>query len=281
MARRPLTDQEVFAYRQDGYILVRRIFDSGEVDRLRRTAKEHRALDGHAFGRANGEGGKVRLSLWNRPGDTLYGMFARCKSMAASAEKLLGGEVYAYRSKTIVKDAMVGDARTCRRDCDYWCQDGVLFPLLCSMFLAVGAAARENGCMRVIRRSRKLGRIDHVLAGDQPGADTERVNEVLKRPGLVYVEMDPGDALFFDCNLLRGSGRNRSENPRWSMTCCYNAGRKDPYKESHHPRCAPLRKVPDSAIKQAGLRRLADTTADVAWLADDWDRSARTLGKKS
>ena len=53
--------------------------------------------------------------------------------------------------------------------------------------------------------------------------------------------------------------------------------RNDPYKESHHPRYTPLHKVPDSAIKEAGLRRFADTQTDVAWLEDEKDHSARSL----
>jgi len=100
---------------------------------------------------------------------------------------------------------------------------------------------------------------------------------VLKRMELVYVEMEPGDTLFFHCNLLHRSDQNHSEMPRWSMICCYNAARNDPYKESHHPRYTPLHKVPDSAIKGTGLRRFADTQADVAWLEGEKDRSARSL----
>jgi ectoine hydroxylase len=61
------------------------------------------------------------------------------------------------------------------------------------------------------------------------------------------------------------------------MICCYNAARNDPYKESHHPRYTPLHVVPDSAIREAGLRRFADSQADVAWLEDKADQSARVL----
>jgi hypothetical protein len=65
------------------------------------------------------------------------------------------------------------------------------------------------------------------------------------------------------------------------MICCYNAARNDPYKESHHPRYTPLQKVPDSAIKDAGLRRFSDTRADVAWMDPAQDESARSLEKKA
>jgi ectoine hydroxylase-related dioxygenase (phytanoyl-CoA dioxygenase family) len=177
----------------------------------------------------------------------------------------------------IMKDARVGGAWTWHQDYGYWYQNGVLAPLLTSAFIAVDPATRDNGCLQVIRGSHQLGRIDHVLTGEQAGADQERVREVLKRMELVYVEMEPGDTLFFHCNLLHRSDQNHSDNPRWSMICCYNAARNDPYKESHHPRYTQLHKVPDSAIKETGLRRFADTHADVAWLEGEKDHSARSL----
>jgi hypothetical protein len=277
MANGPLNQNQVREYEENGFVLAKGLFDAEEIGLLRRAAKEDRELDQHSFGRGDGEGGTVRLSLWNHPGDTLYGMFARCESIVNSAEKLLGGEVYHYHSKMIMKDPKVGGAWTWHQDYGYWYQNGVLFPLLCSASIAVDGATRQNGCLQVVRGSHRLGRIDHVLTGDQAGADMERVNGVLKRMELVYVEMEPGDTLFFDCNLLHRSDQNRSDLPRWSMICCYNAARNDPYRESHHPRYTPLLKVPDSEIRATGLRRFGDTQSDVAWLEASKDVSARSL----
>ena len=137
----------------------------------------------HSLSRADGEGGQVRLSLWNHPGDSVYGMFARCESVVNSAEKLLGGEVYHYHSKMIMKDAKVGGAWAWHQDYGYWYQNGVLFPLLLSVFIAVDPATKENGCLQVVERSHELGRIDHVLTGDQAGADPERVDRGAEAPG--------------------------------------------------------------------------------------------------
>src|ERR1035438_9749038 len=88
-----------------------------------------------------------------------------------SAVKLLGGEVYHYHSKMIMKNAKVGGAWTWHQDYGYWYQNGVLFPLLPSAFIAVDPATRQNGCLQVIRGSHQAGRIEHVLTGDQAGAD--------------------------------------------------------------------------------------------------------------
>ncbi|HZQ54443.1 MAG TPA: phytanoyl-CoA dioxygenase family protein [Bryobacteraceae bacterium] len=281
MASGPLSKDVLNEYERNGFVIARGMFDDEEIGLLRRAAKEDRALDQHSFGRGDGEGGTVRLSLWNHPGDTIYGMFARCETIVNTAEMLLDGEVYHYHSKMIMKDPKVGGAWAWHQDYGYWYQNGVLFPDLTSAFIAVDPATRENGCMQVLKGSHRMGRIDHVLTGDQAGADMERVLEASKRLELVYVEMDPGDVLFFHSNLLHRSDQNRSEKPRWAMICCYNAARNDPYKEAHHPRYTPLHKVPDSAIKEAGLKRFADSHADVAWLEDQKDQSARSLAEKA
>jgi len=277
----PLTDNDVTDYRREGFCIARGFFDREEIDLLRRAAKEDRAFDDHAFGRADGEGGSVRLALWNHPGDGIYGMFARCERMVRSAERLLGGEAYHYHSKMIMKDARVGGAWTWHQDYGYWYQHGVLFPQLVSVSIAVDPSTRENGCLQVIPGSHELGRIEHTLSGEQAGADMERVNAVLERLPLVHCESEPGDAIFFHANLLHRSDRNRSEYPRWSMICCYNAARNDPYKDSQHPRYTPLDVVPDARIKEVGVRRFADGATDVAWLSDDKDRSARSFGRKT
>jgi ectoine hydroxylase len=281
MASGPITPDRLTEYRQKGYTLVRRMFNSQEIDLLRSSAKQDKALDDHAFGRDDGRGNIVRLSLWNHPGDTVYGMFARCESVVNSAERILDGEVYHYHSKMIMKDAKTGGAWAWHQDYGYWYQNGVLSPDLCSASIAVDSATRQNGCLQVIEGSHLLGRVDHVLTGDQAGADKERVTAVLERFPLVYVEMDPGDVLFFHSNLLHASAENTSDKPRWSMICCYNAARNNPYKESHHPRYTPLHKVPDSAILQAGLKRFADSKEDVAWLEDKKDQSARSLEQQA
>ena len=81
-----------------------------------------------------------------------------------------------------------------------------------------------------------------------------RVEEAKRRLETVHAEMEPGDGLFFHCNTLHRSDQNRSPDRRWTLICCYNAARNDPYREHHHPRYTRLDKVPDDALRAAGLR---------------------------
>ena len=279
MTTKQLKQEELERYREDGYLVVRGMLSPAEVEVLGKTAREDRVLDQHSSGRADGEGGTVRLSLWNHPTDTIYGMIARSERFVGAAEQILEGEVYHYHSKMIMKDAKVGGAWAWHQDYGYWYQNGVLFPLLISAFIAVDPATRANGCLQVIRGSHHAGRVEHVLTGDQAGADMERVEQLLKRQELVYVEMEPGDTIFFHANLLHRSARNDSEHPRWSMVVCYNAARNDPYKESHHPRYTPLKKVPDEAILEVGARRFGAEGEEAGFIVAGADSSATSLKK--
>ena len=275
-----LNNEEIRYFQRDGFVIARQLFDREEIELLRRSAIEDRELDKRSFDRADGEGGRVRLSLWNHPGDTIYGMFARCRRVVDSMERVLGDEVYHYHSKMILKDPKVGGAWTWHQDYGYWYENGCLFPDMASVMIAVDPATKENGCLQVLKGSHLMGRINHQLTGDQAGANPERVDEAKKRMELVYCEMEPGDAVFFHGNLLHRSDQNRSDNPRWALICCYNAKRNDPYKESHHPRYTPLEKVDDDAIKKTGIRRFQEDSSEEAWLEPDRDRSASGLAEK-
>ena len=71
----------------------------------------------------------MRLSLWNHPGDGIYGMFARCERIVRPASSSSAARSYHYHSKMIMKDAKVGGAWAWHQDYGYWYQNGVLYPL--------------------------------------------------------------------------------------------------------------------------------------------------------
>jgi len=257
MSTGPLTAEQLATYEQDGYLLLRGLFDREEMQTLLDYARSDQTLAASAYDRKDASGAATRLALWNHPGEDLYGLFSRSPRIVDRVEQLLGGEVYHYHTKMMLKEPYVGGAWEWHQDYGYWYHNGCLFPLLASCLIAVDRANRENGCLQVICGSHLMGRIDHGKAGEQTGADMEHVEAALARMELVYIEAEPGDALFFHCNLLHRSDQNRSSNPRWSLICCYNAARNDPYKESRHPRYTPLSTVSDMAIKEWARQRTA------------------------
>jgi ectoine hydroxylase-related dioxygenase (phytanoyl-CoA dioxygenase family) len=254
MPERVLSDEQLLAFQCDGYILARSLFDADEMAILSSTARQDAALSAESYGRKDADGNVTRLALWNDPPDNLYGLFARSSRLVGAAEQLLEGEVYHYHSKLMLKEPLVGGSWEWHQDYGYWYHNGCLWPLLVSCLIAIDQATRSNGCLQVIQGSHHLGRVEHAKRGEQTGADMERVQAALERLPLVYIEANPGDVLFFHCNLLHRSDVNRSPDPRWSLICCYNAARNNPYKESRHPCYKPLQRVPDSAIKAFGQK---------------------------
>lgn len=243
------TANELAAYERDGYMLVRSLFAPDEISKLLAFAQSDPCFRNTLYGRRDATGMETKLALWNEASDNLYSMFARSARVVERMEQILGGEVYHWHTKMMLKEPRVGGAWEWHQDYGYWYNNGCLFPYLASCLISVSEANQANGCLQVIPGSHHLGRIDHGRTGDQTGADQERVDAALKRLGLVYVEAQPGDALFFHGNLLHRSDQNRSENPRWSIICCYNAARNDPYKPSKHPNYSRLEKVGSQAIR--------------------------------
>lgn len=265
-------------FHRDGYLFVRGLFTEEEIRLLGETARNDHAMDQASSTMDDGKGNDVRLSLWNHPGDGIYGMIARCRRVVDGVEELLQDEVYHYHSKMILKDAKVGGAWAWHQDYGYWYQNGLLFPDLVSVMIAVDDATRENGCLQVLKGSHKMGRVNHILTGDQAGADLERVEEAKKRLELVHCEMKAGDALYFHSNTLHCSAANNSDHPRWALICCYNTKTNDPYKKSHHPGYTPLSKVDDDMVLKVGRDDAKRSSVEFANLVEE-DKSAKSLAE--
>jgi ectoine hydroxylase-related dioxygenase (phytanoyl-CoA dioxygenase family) len=105
-----------------------------------------------------------------------------------------------------------------------------------------------------------MGRIEHGFAGEQVGASQHYVDLALKTMPLVYVELEPGDALVFHPNLLHRSEANLSDTARWSLISCYNRQHNIGYNEPNGSHTTPVQAVPDEALMEwetSGVRESA------------------------
>ena len=251
------TPAELALYETDGYYFARGLFSKEETDLLLKVGKGDKAISegDSALVRQDAQGNLTKLALRNELSDDLYSAIVRSRRIVDRMEQILGGEAYHYHHKMMLKEPRVGGAWEWHQDYGYWYNNGCLFPYMASCLIAVDRATKENGCLQVIRGSHHMGRVEHgTQAGGQVGADMERVEKALERMELVYCEMEPGDALFFHGNTLHRSDMNASEYPRWSLICCYNAARNDPYKKHHHPNYSYLDKLDDNEVLGVGQR---------------------------
>jgi hypothetical protein len=248
-----VTDDQLEQFHQDGYILVPGLFDSEEMDLLLRIGKadQEKAAQIHAVKDAHGGTSKLWLTAEVDRQD-IYNGFCHCRRIVDTMERLLGDEVYLYHYKMMVKEPRVGGAWEWHQDYGYWYHNQCLFPDMASCYIAIDRAHRGNGCLQVIRGSHRMGRIEHGTFGGQTGADPARVDLALQHLERVYCEMEPGSALFFHANLLHRSDANPSQDPRWSLICCYNTRHNPCADRPGHPGYTPLQKWEDGRIKELG-----------------------------
>jgi ectoine hydroxylase-related dioxygenase (phytanoyl-CoA dioxygenase family) len=248
---RLLTDEEVKTFHQDGYVIVPGFFNKAEIDKLYGIAVEDTVIRQHAVDLNDQSGKKTKLTLWFRPGNDVYSLLLRSNRMVNSVAKLLGSDapVCHFHTKLMQKEPKVGGAWEWHQDYGYWYKNQFLFPdQLVSVMIALTEANKANGCLQVIKGSHKLGRVNHGFSGEQVGADMVMVDHALKTMEHVYVELQPGDALFFHSNLLHRSEANTSDKPRWSLISCYNSLSNPAYNDDSTSWREPVQIVPDNAL---------------------------------
>ena len=271
----PLTPDQISAFDEDGYLIVRGLFDSEEMRIVREAAKVDPAFKRHAHDLKDTKEGVAKLVLWNHAGQNVFGTMARLPRIVDSMEQLLRDEVYHYHSKMSIKEPRTGGSWEWHQDYGYWYLNGCLYPDMGSALIAIDPNTQENGCLQLLKGSHRMGRIEHGRYGHQTGADPERVDAARKLMDLVYAELDPGDVLYFHSNTLHCSAANRSPDPRWSLLCCYNTRHNDPYKSSHHPGYEKLEKNDDDALRSLGVELFGDDT-------EFWDpKQDATVGDES
>jgi phytanoyl-CoA hydroxylase len=246
-----LSDEQIAQYNRDGYLIVSKLFSSEEIDRLYQVAIDDTAISRHSYDLNDQSGKKTKLALWFTPGNDMYSLLTRSERIVQSVDKLLDSSspICHFHSKLMQKEPRVGGAWEWHQDYGYWYKNEFLLPdQMFSVMVAITEATKENGCLQVIRGSHKMGRVEHGFAGEQVGASQRYVDLALKTMALIYVELKPGDTLFFHSNLLHRSEANLSEHARWSLISCYNRQSNVPYNEPSTSCITPLETVPDDAL---------------------------------
>ena len=150
-----------------------------------------------------------------------------------------------------------------RQDFGYYYNEGLLQPeKVTNVAIAVDSNTSRNGCMRFIKRSHTLGRVEHGVFGEQTGADPAMVARALRIPGFEEVEltMERGDICWFHSNLMHCSAANTSQAWRRNLITVYNSRHNEPdpamASVSGQPMYSPIAVVEDAAILSGGYKGL-------------------------
>ena len=236
-------------FSNDGYIIKKNLFSEDEINKLKKFIESSSDKKNDAR-ETRSSTGKLSITLWDHPSDDLFGKFSPNERIVKPMEEYLGDEVYHYHSKIIWKKPGDGGFDW-HQDYGYWYHNACLYPDMGSCFIMLDRATKENGCLKVLKGSHKVGRIGHGVS-DTPEqtADMERIAELEKRHESVYITAEPGDVLFFHANLLHSSDENKSSESRRTLIVCFNTKSNNPYKESGHASYTRLKVSPSNAIME-------------------------------
>ena len=253
-----LSQQEQQAFHENGYVIRRGFFSQEETSLLYNLSVDDTVI-GNSMDFNDQAGNRTRLTLWFTPGDDSFGLMSRSERMVNAVSALLGtkGEVCHFHSKVMQKEPKVGGAWEWHQDYGYWYKNGFLYPeAMISVMVALTEATKENGCLQVLKGSHKMQRFEHNFSGEQQGADLDFVTAAEKVCELVYVELQPGDVLFFHSNILHRSAANTSDKSRWSIISAYNLSYNVPFREKNLSCIEPIKKVADSKLLESGVQKL-------------------------
>ncbi len=267
----PLGPEEIDAYHRDGYLYLPGFFSHQEVAPACEAIALDPSIGGHMEHVHDGidetredRGSGYRLDYigWFREGDDWLGTCTRLQRIVEGSTALIGEPVYHYHSKLVRKPRVGSGTLVWHQDYGGWYQDGCIRPDMLTCVIALTDATQDSGCLRLLKGSHKLGRLDRI-PGEHTYANinSERLARILERFEEVPMVMRRGDGLFFHGNLVHSSGPNTAGYDRWLLELSYNGMSNEPVFEgqSHHA-AIPLDIAADDSLRNGAFRGVFERT---------------------
>ncbi len=207
-----LTEEQVEAYRRDGYVFPFRVMSVEEARTCRRKLEAVEAETGGVLSGALRF--KPHLLL------TWLDELARNPLILDAVEDVIGPNILAWASSFFTKEANDPAYISWHQDSTYW---GLSEPEVVTAWVAFSSSTPESGCMQVIAGTHTSDQLPHV--------DTNAKDNLLTRGQEVAVEvdqaqtvdvvLDPGEISLHHIRLIHGSEPNRSPDRRIGFAVRY------------------------------------------------------------
>ena len=215
----------------------------------------------------------------------------RSPAILDTVETVLGPNILVWGTSVFLKPPRSPGFVSWHQDLTYW---GLSDQQEISAWIALGPVNRDNGCMRFIPGSHKLGQKPHRDVSDASNILTrgQHADVEIDESQAVDVELAPGQASLHHGHLLHCSGPNHTDQPRVGMvinyisTSVYQSVSKLDFAmlvrgvdEYNHFEELP---VPEGEFDQAGLaahRHMMSALNDVLYDgADNTDSAVTAVG---
>jgi len=216
----PLDEAEIAHYRREGFVVPRFRLPAAEVARLRDAlddliranpgVRPEKLVSAHVEG-DNGEG--VR-------GDPRFLSLARDARIVELVSRVIGDDVILWGCHVFCKPAGDGYETPWHQDGHYW----PIRPLAnCTVWVALEASTKENGCLRVIPRSHRRRRLHAHLHEDRSDLTLNQrlAGGAFDERDAIDVELGPGQMSLHDVYMIHGAAPNRSGKRRTGVALRY------------------------------------------------------------
>lgn len=205
-----LTSSDIEKYHTDGYVIPHYRLDDDVLDDIK--ARHDHLLRKHP---EFGDYCPALLAF-----DRGFLNVACLPGLLDMVQQLIGEDFALWNSSFFAKPPRVGSRTPWHQDGEYW----PIRPLAtCSIWIAVDAATKENGCLRFIPGSHRSGKLGQHEFNDAKGLSLplEIRRDEFDADTAVDIELEPGQISLHDICLIHGSEPNRSDAPRRGMTLRY------------------------------------------------------------
>jgi ectoine hydroxylase len=236
----PLDAEQVDAFDREGVLLLEGVFDDDEVAGFKRRLDELSAdptvrADERTITELETE--DVRSIFEIHRTDELFAKLSRDPRVADVARQLLASDVYIHQSRINVKPGFAGEGFWWHSDFETWhAEDGMPRMRCLSASVTLTDNYPINGPLMVIPGSQRtfvttVGQTpdDHYKASLKkqeigvPDHDSLRTLVDRYDGEIRQLTGKAGSVVFFDCNIMHGSGSNISPFPRSNVFLVFNS----------------------------------------------------------
>ena len=224
-----LTSSQVDQFNQDGFLAVKELLTPLETEALYLRLQdignqvidfpeqyiqvEPQVVKGDVT--ANLVPFKNVRKIWNlTQHDSLFQTYARHPKIIQIVTQLIGPDLKIFVDQTLCKPPKVGSAKPPHQDSAYW--TNIDPPNLVICWMALTTATNNNGCMRFIPGSHKLGVIEHKHLEDFRVEDQH-----IDYGNEVPIPLKPGDCTFHHSLVLHRTEPNPTSHARIGVTVAY------------------------------------------------------------
>lgn len=211
-------------FAEDGYLILPDIFSpselapiSEEVDRV--IAGESGYMPEHDLvWEPNSDPPRLRNAFRLHIYSDFFLQIAKTPALVEAVGRILGHPLRLYGAQLFAKPAGVGTEVPAHQDMPYW--PFAPYEML-TAWIALDESTIENGCVRMVAGSHKLGLLPHEASGVAGNSLGLRSHPAVQSLPEHTIELSRGSCVLHHCLTVHRSEANTSLQPRRGLTFVY------------------------------------------------------------